>query len=389
VSVGLALLLAWLAVSVAYRLVAFSSLAKMCERSAANPPAALPSGRVVALRPLRGAGEQLESCLDSLWRAGKSGRMKIVTGIADPNDPAVRIVARVRERWPETPCHIGIGEGPAGLNRKVSNQIQATHGEEADFWLLSDADVRVPDDYAERILAPFADPAVGLTTCPYMSVPASSAVSRIDALVTNTHFLANACLAARFEGVHFGLGATIAVRARALEQIGGFEALLPLAGDDYWLARKVEEAGWRLAWVPMMVEHVLEEEGARNALSRHVRWMRVTRTSRPLGYAGSVVTHDLLPAVACAAWLAATGGAAWAPLLGWWALRAAELWRRRGLVRFRARDFWLVPLVDVAAFGVWAAGLFGREAPPRGHTSERADPRPQRAPEAAAPETGR
>jgi ceramide glucosyltransferase len=272
----------------------------------------------------------------------------------------------VHERWPETVCRVAVGEGPPGLNRKVANQIQATREEHAEFWLLSDADVR-PRRYAERILEPFADAAVGLATCPYMSVPARSAVSRIDALVTNTHFVPNACLAARFEGLHFGLGATIAVRGRALDEIGGFEALLPIAGDDYALAHRVEAAGWRLAWVPMVVEHVLEEEGWRNVMQRHVRWTRVTRASRPLGYFGSFVTPDLPPALAFTALLLAAGGPAWAPLVGWWTLRAAELWRRRALVRFRARDLWLVPLVDLAALGVWTAGLFGREMPPRGH----------------------
>lgn len=357
----------WLVVASAYRIVALASLAKMCDEGGATDAGGRIPGAVVALRPLRGAGAQLESCLDSLWRAAKSGALRIVVGVADRGDAALPVVKRVAERWPETPCRISVGEGPAGLNRKVSNQIQATRCEHADFWILSDADVRVPDDYATRILRPFEDEKVGLSTCPYMSVPARSAVSRIDALVTNTHFVANACLAARFEGVHFGLGATLAVRDRALEGIGGFEALLPLAADDYWLARKVEDAGWKLAWVPMVVEHVLEEEGLRNVLSRHVRWMRVTRASRPVGYAGSMVTHDLLPALVLSGLLAGVGGPALLPVAAWWSLRTFELWRRRELVRFRIRDFWLLPLVDLAALGVFAAGLFGSARPPKGH----------------------
>ncbi len=368
-SVLLALLFGWLAVSILYRSVALASLARMCEPVERSAAAAPPAGNVVALRPLRGAGDHLESCLDSLWRAGKSGHMRIVVGYSDHDDPAGAVIARVQDRWPETPSRIVVGEGPSGLNRKVSNQIQATKGERADFWLLSDADVRVPDDYAERILEPFRDPCVGFATCPYMSVPARSAVSRIDALVTNAHFVANACLAARFEGLHFGLGATIAVRDEALAQIGGFGALLPLAADDYWLARKVEDAGWRLAWVPMVVEHVLEEEGWRKVLVRHVRWMRVTRASRPVGYLGSIVTLDLPPVLACATALGVAGGPAWAPLAAWWALRGVELWRRRELVRFRARDLWLVPFVEAAALVVWIAGLFGSARPPRGHAA--------------------
>ncbi len=363
----LAFVLGWLGVSVAYRIVAFGSLARMCAPGDTPLQRDLPDGEVVALRPLRGEGAQLESCLDSLWRAGKSGRMTIVVAMADAKDPALEVVARVRERWPETSCRIAVGDGPRGINRKVSNQVQAARGQSPAVWLLSDADVRVPDDYAERLLAPFADASVGLATCPYVSVPVGSAVSRVDALVTNSHFLPNACLAARFEGLHFGLGATIAVRGRALDEIGGFASLLDLAADDFWLARKVEDAGWRLVWVPMVVEHVLEAEDWRNVLSRHVRWSRVTRASRPAGFVGSIVTQDLPPALACAAVLAAIGGPAWAPLAGWWLLRSAALWRRRTLVRFRARDFWLVPLVDAAALGIWAAGLFGSAEPPKGH----------------------
>lgn len=368
-SAWLGVLIGWLAFSASYRLLASSSLARMCTPRADGASTASPAGAVVALRPLRGAGAQLESCLDSLWRAGKSGRMRIVVALADARDAAAAVVARVRERWPDTPCRLAIGVGPSGLNRKVSNQIQAIQTERADFWLLSDADVRVPDDYAERLLAPFADPDVGLATCPYVSVPARRLVSRVDALVTNTHFAPNACLAVRFEGLHFGLGATIAVRDRALAQIGGLASVLDLAADDFWLARHVERAGWKLAWVPLVVEHVLEDEGWRSALGRHVRWGRVTRTSRPLGYLGSIVTQDLPPAVACAAVLAANGAPGWLLLLGWWMLRTAVAWRRRDLVRFRLRDAWLLPIVDLTAFGVWVAGLFGAAEPPRGHAA--------------------
>lgn len=366
-SVLLGTVVVWFAVAAIYRVVALSSLSRMCDDGDRTGAGGRIPGVVVALRPLRGAGAQLESCLDSLWRAAKTGALRVVVGVAHRSDPALAVATRVAERWPEIPCRVAVGEGPPGLNRKVSNQIHATAEEKADFWILSDADVRVPDDYAERILRPFADAGVGLVTCPYMSVPARSVVSRIDALVTNTHFVANACLAARFEGVHFGLGATLAVRDEALRRIGGFEALLPLAADDYWLARKVEDAGYRLRWVPMVVEHVLEEEGLRNVLSRHVRWMRVTRASRPVGYAGSLVTHDLLPALLTAGLVSLSGGPAWIPVAAWWALRSGELWRRRELVRFRARDLWLLPLVDLVALGVFVAGLFGSARPPRGH----------------------
>jgi len=359
----LGLLALWLAVALGYRLLALSSLSRQCAPEDRRPGERLPAGAVTAVRPLHGSGPWLEGCLDSLWRAAKAGGTRVVVGFRDPDDPAADVVARVQERWPETPAEVRIGPGPAGFNRKVSNQIQMTNGVASDFWLLSDADVRVPDDYVARSVRPFQDPGVGLVTCPYVSVAAPGAVSRIDALVTNTHFIPNACLAVRFEGLHFGLGATIAVRDTALRQIGGFPALLPLAADDYWLARKVEEAGWRLAWVPMVVEHTLAREGLRAVWDRHVRWARVTRDSRPAGYWGSMVTHGAVPALLLGASLAAWSPLGWAVPAAYWALHGFGLWRRRDLVRLRARDLALLPVVDLAAFAVFLAGLRGRARP--------------------------
>jgi hypothetical protein len=111
---------------------------------------------------------------------------------------------------------------------------------------------------------------VGFTTCPYRSVPTRSIASRVDALITNTHFLPSACLAVRLEGLHFGLGATVGVRRTALERAGGLDALLTTPADDYVLAQNVEAAGWRLAWVPMVVDHAVADSSWRAILRRRL-----------------------------------------------------------------------------------------------------------------------
>jgi ceramide glucosyltransferase len=183
--------------------------------------------------------------------------------------------------------------------------------------------------------------------------------------VTNTHFLPSTCVAARFEGLHFALGASIAVRGEALARAGGFEALLPLAADDYGLAHGVEASGYRLAWSPLVVEHVLEDEGWRRALRRHTRWARAVRGSRPVGYAGQLVILGPLPVLLLAAASFATGGPAWWLVpLGWWGVQLAHLWRRRALLGLRAADLPLLPAADLLAVAIWARGLVGSPAPP-------------------------
>ena len=254
-----------------------------------------------------------------------------------------------------------VDPGPPGLNRKMANLIQATRGSQAEFLLFSDADVRVPEDYVGRAVRPFKESDVGLVTFPYRSVPGRSIASAVDALITNTHFLPSVAAALTLQGLHFGLGASIVVRREALEKAGGLEALMTVAGDDYWMGRNIEDAGYRLALVPMMLEHHLEDEGWRKAAARHLRWASVVREQRPPGYLGQAVTYGAIPALGLA--LAAGAPAFWLAPVGWWTFNLTGLWRRRRTLGLRRRDLLLVPLADLAVFGIWLGGLVGRARP--------------------------
>jgi ceramide glucosyltransferase len=184
----------------------------------------------------------------------------------------------------------------------------------------------------------------------------------VDALITNTHFLPSACLAVRLEGLHFGLGATVAVRRTALERAGGLDALLTTPADDYVLGQNVEAAGWRLAWVPMVVDHAVADSSWRTILRRHLRWARVVRHVRLRGYFGQVLTHGSVPTLLLAALMAlAPHRREWLLVpAGWWAFHAAALWHRRKLLGLRTWDLPLLPLADVLAFLVFVGGMLGR-----------------------------
>jgi ceramide glucosyltransferase len=356
-ALGLGLLI-WLGVAFVYRVLSLRALDGAVRSESCG--AVQLDGEIALLRPLRGAGAGLEGCLESLWRAAGATRTPVVVGFAEKDDPAGAVVARVRDRHPEVWAETRVAPGPAGRNRKMANLIQMTEEASAEFFVMTDADVRVPVDYVARMLGAFKDSAVGLVTCLYRSVAARSLASRLDALVTNTHFLPGVASSIHLEGLHLALGASIAVRREALNAAGGFEALLEVAADDFVLARNLEAAGWRLAWEPFVVDHVLEDEGWLRAARRHLRWSRVAREVRPGGYLGQLVTHGAIPALALALTL---GGLASLAPFAWWGVELAELWRRRETLGLRARDLALVPGADVLAFASWAGGVFGRATP--------------------------
>jgi ceramide glucosyltransferase len=365
----------WLAAALVYRVLAFRALTADARSALRAIPThasrdrvvlapshvALLRSRVALLRPLHGAPAPTEACLESLFQAAARGDAEIVLGFARADDPVRAIVERVRARWPSVACGVHVGEGPPGANRKVANLVQMDAEKRGDIVVLSDADVRVAPDFVARIAAPFDDASIGLATCAYTSAPAASLASRVDALMTNTHFIPSACLAVRLEGLHFGLGAVVAVRRAALEAAGGFEALLAEPADDYAIARNVERAGSKLAWAPLFVDHVLGDEGWRSMFARHLRWAEAMRSVRSAGYAGLVATHGVVAALGAAFALGVNGASV--PLL-WWCATVACAWPVRSALGMRALDFALLPIADLFAFAAWIGGFFRAASPP-------------------------
>src|SRR5208283_320744 len=79
--------------------------------------------------------------------------------------------------------------------------------------------------------------------------------SRLEALWIATEFQAGVLLAKVIEGgLHYGLGATLAVSRKALDSIGGLEPIANYLADDYELGARVAQAGYRVELSAEVVE---------------------------------------------------------------------------------------------------------------------------------------
>jgi ceramide glucosyltransferase len=331
-------------------------------------PAAGPTARppVTVLKPLRGGGDALYDDLATFCRQDYPA-WQIVFGVDDPTDPAVAVVRRLRRAFPDVDIALAVGSLP-GANRKVANVLQMMRHARHDVLVLSDADVRVRPDYLASVVAPLADPEVGLTTCLYRAVGGRGLPALVESLLINTWFVPMA-LTASLAPIRHAFGATMAVRRAALEDAGGFEALREHLADDYLLGRRVAEAGWRVELLPSVVETAVEATTFRDVWSHQLRWVRTYRVCQPVGWSLSVVTHATLWSVLG---VAASGGApaAWLALaallglrLGALSLIVARLGERRAL-----GGLWLVPAVDLLASALWLVGFLGRRVQWGGRT---------------------
>jgi ceramide glucosyltransferase len=331
----------------------------------ATPPTAPP---VSILKPLKGTDPAMYASLRSQCLQDYAG-YEIIFGVSDSNDPAAEIATRLRSEFPQRAIHLVVCDRALGTNAKVSNLAQMLTKAQHQHLVVSDSDIRVQRDYLRRVMAPLADPRVGLVTCLYHGVPGSTLGSRLESLGISTDFAAGVLAARQLEGgIRFGLGSTLAFRRRDLEAIGGFEAFADYLADDYQIGKSLADRGLKVELSDVVVETFLPSYNWREFAAHQLRWARGVRDSRRWGYLGLVVTFGLPWAVLA---LLLSRGALWA-----WGLLAAAACLRAAIAiavgwsvlrdRQVFRLLALLPLRDLVALLVWIGSLAGHTVVWRG-----------------------
>ncbi len=339
---------------------------------------------VSILKPLKGVDPEIwESFCSHCEQEYPQFQIQLIFGVSDSGDPAVEVVRKLQVKYPKLAIELMVCDRVLGTNIKVSNLAQMLPAARHEILLVNDSDIRVPSDYLRRVVAALAGGGaratqVGLVTCLYRGVAAKTLGSRLEALGISTDFVPGV-LSARFleKGLHFGLGSTLAFRRRDLETIGGFETLLDYLADDYELGRRIASTGKKVELSVATVITFLPAYTLREFFQHQLRWSRTIRDARRWGYAGLLFTFGVPWALLT---LLAARGAAWA-----WGLFALTFALRLavGFVAGQAvlhdrqmlRNVVLLPLRDLIAPFVWAAGFMGNRVHWRGEVFELKDGR--------------
>lgn len=351
------LLLTIAAAAFAYQAVALA--AALRHRWRREPPAAF-APPVSVLKPVHGLDPDFYEGLRSHALQDYSD-YEILFGVCDPADPAIAAIERLAEEFPGRDIRL-LRVATSAPNGKSGVLEELARAARHPVLVVNDSDIHVPRDYLRRVVSPLADPQVGVVTCLYRA-HAESLPGRLEAVGVAADFTPGVLVAPLVGVSEFGLGATLAFRAADLERIGGFAALADYLADDYQLSRRIRGLGLRVVISKLPVETRLGDRTWREVWRHQLRWARTARVSRGGGYLGLPVTH----ATVWSAVLAAAGR---------WGLAAALFLMRMaaGLAaaavledRRTRRDFYLIPLRDLASMPLWLAGLFGSHVEWRGH----------------------
>jgi len=325
-----------------------------------DSPAAEFQPAVTILKPLKGEDIGLYDNLATFCRQ-RYPVFQIVFGVADGDDPALRSVRRLQRDFPEVDIEVVIDARLHGSNHKVSNLINMMSRAKHLVLAMSDSDIRVPEDYLSRVVAPLRDSDVGLVTSLYRAVPRGGLATVFDSLFINTDFCHQVLLARKIERSRYAFGASIVLRRSTLQAAGGFERLADLLADDYFLGRFITDLGLRTWLSDCVVDTVIDVGSLRKLVQHQLRWGRTFRFCRPRSYFLTIVTHGTL--WASVALLA--GGLEWFILVPAVALLAWRLattsiisWRLLD-TKLPASQILLVLPKDLFMSAIWVASFLG------------------------------
>lgn len=318
---------------------------------------------VTVLKPLHDEEPGLPSRLAAFHQQDYRAPIQVLCGTQRHDSPAAAMVRTVKAGLPENHIDLVVEPRNHGVNRKVSNLINMMPKARHDILVLSDSDIVVGPGYLGTLTALLELPEVGLVTCLYYGIGGEALWARLSALAINLQFLPQAIAAVSLGLAKPCCGATIAIRRSMLDRIGGFGALADVLADDHAIGLAVRSAGYDVVTAPFLVGHHCFEGSLRQLVRHQIRVARTIKSIYPLAYAGTIVTHPWpLSLLALLSGSSAAFMVAIAVLLSRILLCGCVEWR----FSLPRQNYWLVPVHDLVAFGIYVTSFFGAKVYWRG-----------------------
>ncbi|HEY4011040.1 MAG TPA: glycosyltransferase [Acidobacteriaceae bacterium] len=344
--------------------VAAARFARRRQREERKPKDFLPSLSV--LKPVHGTEDGMERNFETFFEQDYPDYELLFCARHDA-DEGLQLARRVGARYPHVNARfVTCGEPmPKFHNAKVYSLEKLDSVAKNDLYITSDADVRVRPDYVRAMVQNLKDPHVGLASCVYIGTAHEGAglSSRLDAVGKSVEMTSGVLVADMIEGTKFALGATMAVRRKSFQDVGGFGELGQFYADDFVLGHRLAAQGTGVLMATHVIRLMVQNSTFALSFRNQLRWMQSTRRSRPWGHFGSGLTFampfGLLGLLACLL----SGH----PLLGfgWLSAMVLNRWVQAAAILIALGDpDWaantlIYPVRDVLGSVLWVASYGG------------------------------
>ncbi len=241
-------------------------------------PADLPSQNdlkslppISILKPLKGLDDNLFDNLASFCTQDYS-EYEVVFALQDRNDPAYKVVAKIKDKYADKKIRIVVEKCNTGLNPKVNNLIPAYRASRHSHILISDSNVMVDKNYLREIAKHTRDSSVGLVSNMIHGTGGRSIGALLENLHLNSFIIGSVSFLDRFLRMPCVIGKSMLMSKTDLEKLGGFGAFKDILAEDYIIGREMARIGKRVVLSNYLITNVNEYWDIKRFLNRHTRW---------------------------------------------------------------------------------------------------------------------
>lgn len=288
---------------------------------------------------------------------------EVIFALQNPEDPVLPILERIRAENPKGRVRILIDSSAAGPNGRLCNILNATREAKNSVLVYSDSDMLLAPGYLKAIVAPLADPTVGVSCTLYRAHGAVNIWESLELLSLNADFVPSMIFATVTGAALACPGASQAVRRETLEKIGGLASMADSLVEDLELGRSMVAHGFKVVIGPHVAATGVDLTSWQPWWRHQVYWDQNTRAASPVGFFFTCLVRGVPLAVLYILAALPHGLVELEILSITILLRLATtassclfLGDREGL-----RTLWLLPLRDLAGAATWAASFLQRK----------------------------
>jgi ceramide glucosyltransferase len=253
------------------------------------PARALPRyPSVTMIRPIRGLDVDAEDNLRATLDNDYPGQLDTIFVLDDESDPALPLVRRIAEEFPDRARVLIAGPPRPGMTGKLNAMSLGAREARGELIGFGDSDTRPKRDLVRRLVETLMHtPGAGDVFAPV--VVEDDAVTAGDvahALLFDAWYGPSVALVASRSGRHvpFIMGQLMIFKREALRAIGGVECAAGQLTDDMYIGQCVERAGFRNVMADARLPIHARGMSVLNFARMMRRWILFSRNGLPLEF---------------------------------------------------------------------------------------------------------
>jgi len=254
------------------------------------PPPDFPP--VSILKPLKCVDADLKENLRSLYRIDYPD-FEVVLGTEDEHDPALALAQRVAAEFPHVRSVVLSSSASVGFNPKVNNLSNLVQRARHPLLLISDSNVRVPQDYLKDLAAHRARAGGGLVWSLFRGVQGRGLGGLLEGVQLNGPVMGGVSALMRLVKRPCCVGKSMLLHRDELEAVGGFRFLGQFLAEDQVCAEELDRLGRPVTVSGNLIDNVLGRRTLKEFVGRHLRWARLRRHVSFWGYLGEFLLNPV------------------------------------------------------------------------------------------------